>query len=192
MRLILVVVLRLFALILIAGFGAWSVGVVWYLLPANETIRAGASTALGLLALCAAAGVFVRRLRTTACVFVALSPVVIARWSTIEPSDDRNFEAEVARVLSARVDGDRLFVSNVRDFEWRSETDFAARWVERTYDLARRNLGRGQALCGAQNDDVLKRKAILASLAPGRRHESGIDQALNHRARNAEHGLDIA
>ena len=58
-------------------------------------------------------------------------------WASIRPSNDRDWSPEVARPPTGEVRGDVLVVSNVRDFDYRSETDFTERWVERTYDLSR-------------------------------------------------------
>jgi hypothetical protein len=57
-------------------------------------------------------------------------------WATITATNNRNWAPDVARTVTATIDGDRLVVSNVRNFTWRSETDFDQRWEQRTYDLS--------------------------------------------------------
>ena len=61
----------------------------------------------------------------------------LAWWATIRPTNDRNWTPDVARTVTATIDGDRLVVKNVRNFTWRSDTDFDQRWEQRTYNLSR-------------------------------------------------------
>jgi hypothetical protein len=61
----------------------------------------------------------------------------LASWSRIEPSNDRDWIPEVARAPWAEVTADAITFHDVRDFDYRSETDFDARWYDRTYRLDR-------------------------------------------------------
>jgi hypothetical protein len=63
--------------------------------------------------------------------------LVLAWWLSIEPRNDRAWLPDVSRLPSTRVEGDRLTIANVRNFEVRSEDDVTPRWEERSYDLAR-------------------------------------------------------
>ena len=56
-------------------------------------------------------------------------------WSTIRPSNQRDWVPEVDRLATAEVQGNTLIVHNVRNFDYRTETDFTPRWETRTYDL---------------------------------------------------------
>jgi hypothetical protein len=58
-------------------------------------------------------------------------------WTSIAPRNDRDWQPDVARTAHVEVDGDRLTVTNLRNFEYRSETDFTPRWETRTFDLAK-------------------------------------------------------
>jgi len=61
--------------------------------------------------------------------------VLIAWWQTLEPSHTRDWADDVAQLLQAEIKGDRLVLHNVRNFEWRSESDYTPRWETREYDL---------------------------------------------------------
>jgi hypothetical protein len=61
--------------------------------------------------------------------------VLLGWWSTIEPSNDRTWQNDVAVLPSADIDGDLITLRNIRDFEYRSETDYTPRWTEKTVDL---------------------------------------------------------
>lgn len=58
-------------------------------------------------------------------------------WSAITPSNDRVWAADVARTLSAERHGSEVVLHNVRNFTWRSDDDYTARWETRRYDLDR-------------------------------------------------------
>ncbi len=57
-------------------------------------------------------------------------------WSAIRPSNDRDWAPEYARTPWGEVAGDRLTLHDVRNFDYRSATDFTPRWETRTYDLS--------------------------------------------------------
>lgn len=62
---------------------------------------------------------------------------VLLWWSALRPSNDRDWQPDVAKVAWAEIDGDRLTFHNVRNFDYRSETDFTPRYEDRNYDLAK-------------------------------------------------------
>jgi len=68
---------------------------------------------------------------------ILVTALFVGWWRSLRPSNDRDWRAEVARLATAVVAGDRVTVRNVRNFSYRSVDDFDERWEERTYDLAR-------------------------------------------------------
>ena len=81
--------------------------------------------------------VLVRPFGRRVAVFAAAGTVLFAWWCTIRPSNERAWQPDVARTAHADVNGDVLTVHNVRNFDYRSETDFTERWETRTYDLGK-------------------------------------------------------
>jgi hypothetical protein len=61
-------------------------------------------------------------------------------WFHLIPaSNDRDWQPDVARTAHAEIEGDRLVLHNVRDFRYRSDTDYDQHWETRTYDLSKLN-----------------------------------------------------
>ncbi|ADJ22176.1 conserved hypothetical protein [Hyphomicrobium denitrificans ATCC 51888] len=63
--------------------------------------------------------------------FAALFLGVVAWWISISPSHDRNWRPEVAVMPRATIDGDRVRITGVRNFDYRSRDDFTVRYEER-------------------------------------------------------------
>jgi hypothetical protein len=57
-------------------------------------------------------------------------------WNTLRPSNDGDWQADVARLARVEVRGERLIFHNVRNFDYRTETEFTPRYEDRTYDLS--------------------------------------------------------
>src|SRR5262249_35223788 len=47
-----------------------------------------------------------------------------------------NWQTDVSMLPWAQVQGDQLVLHNIRDFDYRSETDFTPRWHDETFDLS--------------------------------------------------------
>ena len=57
-------------------------------------------------------------------------------WSTLTPSNDKDWAAEIANIPYGTIEGDNLTLHNVRNFEYQSDTEFTERWETRQYDLS--------------------------------------------------------
>lgn len=74
---------------------------------------------------------------------ILLVPAVLAAaaWLLLvlllQPSNEREWSADQARLATATFAGDRVTVHNVRNAFYRSTTDFDVRWEDRSYDLRR-------------------------------------------------------
>ena len=62
--------------------------------------------------------------------------VVLTWWWMIPPSDDRDWREEVAVKPRVEIDGDRVLIRNVRNFDFRSRDDFTARYEDREVFLS--------------------------------------------------------
>ena len=119
---------------------AWGALALWHQVPqpAVRWFTLALWAAAGLSMVAALTGLLSRKsCNFTAVVFVSAVAILAAWWSTLQPSHHRLWADDVAQLLETRVDGDHVHLNNVRNFEWRSETDYTPRWESRTYDLAR-------------------------------------------------------
>ena len=72
-------------------------------------------------------------------IFAALFLGVVVWFSSIKPSHDRPWRPEVAVMPRAFIDGDRIRITGVRNFEYRSRDDFTVRYEEREVSLSHLN-----------------------------------------------------
>jgi hypothetical protein len=96
----------------------------------------GAAFALVLVGALVALGVRAWRWRAQAALGVAFA-LFLAAWAQVEPSNDREWIPEVARAPRATVTDTTITFHDVRNFDYRTETDFTPAWYDRTYRLDR-------------------------------------------------------
>jgi hypothetical protein len=77
-----------------------------------------------------------RRRRRMSAVLVALYLGLIAWWIFIPPSHDRPWRREVAVMPRAFIDGDRVRITGVRNFTYRTRDDFTVHYEEREVSLS--------------------------------------------------------
>lgn len=77
----------------------------------------------------------VSRPRRTLAFFVVFLAVAVW-WAAIPASHDRPWRPEVAVMPRAFFDGDKVRITGVRDFTYRSRNDFDVHYVERTIDIS--------------------------------------------------------
>jgi Domain of unknown function (DUF4105) len=127
--------LVLLGLILIIT-ATWGVLALLYFDHLNPVLRIALAAAYGATALAALAGLTRRRWRTRAILgYLAMFAVVLISWEAISPSNDRVWQPESAVLPYATFEGDLVTLHNIRNFAYRSETDFTPAYYDRTFDL---------------------------------------------------------
>jgi hypothetical protein len=111
----------------------WGVGALYFspLLPARWRAFAAASYATASIfafALLPSQG-------RTAVAALAVFAVLVISFLRIPASNDRDWQPDVSVTPHAIVNGDLVTIRGVRNFDYRSESDFTPRWEDRTYDL---------------------------------------------------------
>ena len=71
----------------------------------------------------------------TAVAALAIFTGLVILFLGIPASNDRDWQPDVSVTPHATVNGDLVTIHGVRNFDYRSESDFTPRWEDRTYDL---------------------------------------------------------
>ncbi len=128
-------VLRVFACVLAWVFAvpcsAWAFGAIYFDLPAANLLAA----ILFVLVLLAAIAFVRGQLLKLAIVFGAFAAVA-SWWLTLKPSNDRVWQPDVAQTAWAQITGEEVALHNVRNCDYRTDTDFTPQWETRTVRLS--------------------------------------------------------
>jgi hypothetical protein len=120
--------------ILLAGL-SWATLALWFDGPSSRVL----ATALCVPVILSSV-LFAARVRPLLSgLLVAIVPVAVVAlwWASLTPSNFRHWTPDVARIARANFHDSSVTIQNVRDFNYRSESDYDQRWETRTYDLDR-------------------------------------------------------
>ena len=112
----------------------WAFGAVWFDGPFGPGNKLAAAL---LAATFVVVLIFVRPFWRKLGVFVALFAVVLIWWLTLFPTNGVDWQPDVAQTAWADIDGDVFTFHNVRNCDYRTETDYTPRWETRTVRLSR-------------------------------------------------------
>lgn len=89
-----------------------------------------AASQLGIL-------LFVRPKSLSYAIFFALFAIILAGYFARKPSNNRQWQPDVAVLPHADIEGDRVTVHNIRNCDYRDEFDYTPRYYKETFDLGR-------------------------------------------------------
>ncbi len=110
------------------GCAAWAIGALYF--------DCAKAAAVALALVFAGLLIFLRgHLRKLAALFAGFV-LVLAWWLTLQPSNDRPWQPDVAQTAWAEVKGDEVTLHNVRNCDYRTEMDYTAHWETRPVHLS--------------------------------------------------------
>lgn len=119
--------------LVLAGAMAWAAAALYFDFPFPylqiPAVLAYVAVNIGLLAL-----LHGWRRKSLGCLLAFLA--VLGWWLSLSPGNDRHWQPDLDRTAWAEFDGDRVTIHNLRNVDYRTETDFTPNWESRTYDLA--------------------------------------------------------
>lgn len=122
--------------VLVLASGVWGALLLEYAGPRSDLVHRVLVVGFSLAAAATLSALFARRWRWPAIsVYALLCAGVVFLWSSLEPTNDRDWQPEVAVLPYATIAGDKVTVHNIRNFDYRSETDFTPAYHDKTFDL---------------------------------------------------------
>jgi hypothetical protein len=111
----------------------WATLAIYYSNLPWPGLRLGLAIAFAAFAV---AAIWISPGRRMSAALIVLYVGVVAWFVSISPSHDRQWRPEVAVMPRAVVDGDRVHLTGVRNFQYRTRNDFTVRYEERDLSLA--------------------------------------------------------
>ena len=119
------------------GTTIWAVLAVYYGDSICSVVRTYVAAVFSLFGLVTLASLGFARWRKRLLVAYSILIVAILSWwlFAINPSNERQWQPDVAKLAYATFDGDTVTVHNIRNFDYRSEFDYQPAYYTKTYDL---------------------------------------------------------
>src|SRR6266542_857959 len=109
----------------------WAFGALHYDFPVGKPVVAWAFAAAIIAAIVFLHGA----VRKLGAVFLAFA-LVLTWWLTLKPSNNGNWQPDVAQLAWADINGDEFTFHNVRNCDYRTDTDYTPHWETRTVRLS--------------------------------------------------------
>jgi hypothetical protein len=121
---------------LVAAMGVWGALLLAYAGPRGDLLRTALAAGFALASVATLVALVVRPWRWPAIgAYVVLCAGLAVLWSRLEPTNDRDWQTDLAVLAHATIDGDKVTIHNIRNFDYRSETDYTPAYYDRTFDL---------------------------------------------------------
>lgn len=117
------------------GMTLWGALAIYYSDLSSATLRTTLSWAFVLGSITVL--LFLRPWRWAVGVLFVVFAGVLLWWLSIPPSQNRDWQPDVAALASAEFDGDRVTIRNIRNNDYRTETDYTVRYYDKTFDLSK-------------------------------------------------------
>lgn len=123
--------------LLIAALGAWGALAIALAGATPNGPRVLLAAAFALLTLAALVGLCLARWRWPAlAVYLLAVSALLLWWQRIEPSNQRDWQPDVAVLPYATIEGDQVTLHNIRNFSYRSETDYTPAYYDKHFRLS--------------------------------------------------------
>jgi len=125
----------LLALCIVSALAIWGCFALWYQVPGGRGLKS-LSVALWVgFSLAMLLALWQGRIAIGIIGFAVAFGCLLIWWQQLMPSNARVWADDVAQMTTGTVQANRVTLHNVRNFDWRSDSDYTQRWETRSYDL---------------------------------------------------------
>lgn len=131
-------VIKLILLVLVLiGSTAWAVLAIYYGDSQTGFVQVCSAVIFGLVGLLTLLSLALPKWRKHLVGAYSILFVIVLSWwwLAITPSNQRQWQPDLALLPYATVEGDKATVHNIRNVDYRSEFDFTTAYYDKTYDL---------------------------------------------------------
>ena len=136
-RSILSVSFNLLLSLLLVTAAVWGGLALYYQLPLSMPWLAGGLLLWVVLSILALVLLWRGRRLHGVLIYLVLHATLLLWWNSLTPTNQQQWQDDVAQMTSGRVEGDQVTLFNVRNFDWHSETQYTPLWETREYDLSK-------------------------------------------------------
>jgi hypothetical protein len=118
------------------AIGIWGTLALYISGPENLLLRTSLSAFFGTSCLITLIALMQGRWRWRAMIaFALVFMTTLIWWSGLNPSNDRDWQADKAVLPWAAIDGNLVTIHNIRNIDYRTETDYSVAYYDKTFDL---------------------------------------------------------
>jgi Domain of unknown function (DUF4105) len=123
--------------LLLLGATVWAVLAVYFGDSRSGTVQTVIASVFGLFGMVTLASLGFARWRKRLLVACSILFAAILSWwlFAINPSNERQWQPDLAKLPYATIDGDMVTMHNIRNVDYRSEFDFSPAYYTKTYDI---------------------------------------------------------
>jgi len=129
--------LKILLLVLtLIGTAAWAVLAIYFGDSQSSTLQTGVAATVGLFGLVTLVSLgFANWRKRLLIVYAVLFVAILNWWFAISPSNERQWQPDLAKLPYATFDGDLVTVHDIRNFDYRSEFDYTPAYYSKTFDI---------------------------------------------------------
>jgi hypothetical protein len=127
----------LLLVLMLIGTSVWAVLAVYFGDSHSSIVQTRVAAVFGLFGLVTLAGLGFARWRKRLLVTYLLLFIAVLSWwwFAVSPSNERQWQTDLAKLPYATIDGDFVTMHNIRNFDYRSEFDYKPAYYSKTFDL---------------------------------------------------------